>query len=157
MNCLLIGGAQTVGKSESIYRLANNLTSRGFMVVAGNIPPVFDDFNCVLEGIDKNKKTIRIIINSPSDTVTLIQDFKSFYDSNEPYEILISSVRDNGFYPRNEFFNIMSINTPENFILEIPLAKITRRGRNFNTALNWYENQIDNLIEHTLGNLPYNI
>jgi hypothetical protein len=29
MECLLIGGAQSVGKSETIYRLANSLIAAG--------------------------------------------------------------------------------------------------------------------------------
>ncbi len=38
MNYLLIGGAQSVGKSETIFRLANTLISRGFTLIAGTIP-----------------------------------------------------------------------------------------------------------------------
>lgn len=157
MNCLLIGGAQSVGKSETIYRLANALTLRGFRVTSGSIPITFTDFRCVLEGSDKKNNTIRIIINSPSDTVPIIQEFKIFYDINGLYDIMISSVRDNNFYPRRDFFNIMDINPVRNFILEVPLGKITRRGANFFTALNWYENQTDNLLNHILNNPPYNI
>lgn len=157
MNCLLIGGAQSVGKSETIYRLANELTSRGFIIVAGSIPIPFSDFRCVLEGLDKKDNIVRIILNSPSDTVQIIQDFKNFYDVNGLYDILISSVRDNDFYPRRDFFTIMDINLIRDFILEIPLGRITRRGTNFFTALNWYENQMDNLLIHTLSNPPYNI
>lgn len=157
MNCLLIGGAQSVGKSETIYRLANELSLRGFRVVAGSIPITFSDFRCVLEGLDKKDNTIRIIINSPSDTVPIIQDFKNFYATNGLYDILISSVRDNDFYPRRDFFTMMNINPVKDFILEIPLGKITRRGANFFTSLNWHENQMDNLVNHTLNNPPYNI
>lgn len=156
MNCLLFSGAQSVGKSETIFRLANNLVTRGFILVAGTIPETFEDFRCILEGTNKESKRIRIIINSPSDTPQIIQDFKEFFDINGgDYDILISSVRDDDFYPRTEFFSIMNIISTYNFILEIPLAKITRRGDNFQTALNWYQSQIDNLVQHTLNNQPY--
>jgi len=158
MNYLLIGGAETVGKSETIFRLANNLISRGFTLIAGTIPASFNDFRCILEGVDSHKNKIKIIINSPSDTVPIINDFKKFFDDNgSTYDIVISSVRDDDFYPRNDFFRIMNINPLKNFVLEIPLAKITRRGANFTTALNWYQNQIDILIDHTLQNRPYNL
>ena len=158
MNCLLIGGAQSVGKSETIYRIANDLTSRGFVLIAGTIPVTFSDFRCILEGLDKNNKTIKIIINSPSDTPQIINDFKDFYDNNGgQYDILISSIRDDNFWPRQDFFHIMNISTLTHFILEIPLAKITRRGNNFCTALNWYQIQVDNLIKHSLNNPPYNL
>lgn len=65
MKCLLFGGAESVGKSETIYRLANNLVSRGFIVTAGEIPQSFSDFRCVLEGLDQQEEKVRIIINSP--------------------------------------------------------------------------------------------
>lgn len=158
MNYLLIGGAQSVGKSETIFRLANNLISRGFTLKAGTIPTTFTDFRCVLEGLDNNKNIVKIILNSPSDTVPIINDFKKFYDTNGGiYDIVISSIRDEGFHPRTDFFRIMNLNPITNFILEIPLAKITRRGTNFTTALNWYNTQIDNLINHSLQNQPFNL
>lgn len=157
MECLLIGGAQSVGKSEAIYRLASCLVLRGFNVVAGSIPTTFIDFRVVLEGNNKTKQKIRIIINSPTDTEDIIEAFKHFYDNNGSYTILVSSVRDDNFYPRQDFFRIMNISSPKDFVLEIPLAKITRRDVNFTTALNWYQIQIDNLLNHTLKNAPFNL
>ena len=158
MKCILLGGAESVGKSETIYRLANNLVSRGFVVTAGKIPQSFSDFRCVLEGLNQHQEKVRIIINSPTDTTEIIQKFEKFFNDNGGnFQILISSIRDNDFYPRNEFFQLMKINNPNNLILEIPLGKITRRGNNFNTALDWYQNSIDNLIKHVLSNSPFNI
>jgi len=156
MENLLIGGAQSVGKSNSIYRLANRLVASGFVVVSGFIPTIFDDFKVVLEGVNKSDKKIRIIINSPTDTIDIINNFKEFFDDNGVYDILISSIRDNNFYPRSHFFRIMGLSEYTN-TLEIPLGKITRRSTNFATALNWYEEKIDKLIDHTLSNSPYGI
>lgn len=158
MECLLIGGAQSVGKSGTIYRLANDLVSRGFSVSAGSIPARFSDFKAILIGFNKSGDKITIIINSPTDTVDIINDFKKFYDDNGGvYDILISSIRDDDFWPRNDFFKIMNITSAKNFILEIPLAKITRRTTNLPIALRWYRSQIDNLINHTLTNNPFNL
>ncbi len=157
MECLLIGGAQSVGKSEAIYRLTNNLTAFGYTVVAGSIPATFSDFRVVLEGQNRFGKIVRIIINSPTDTVDIINDFKTFFDTNGNYDILISSIRDGNFWPRGDFFRIMNISRPKEFILEIPLAKITRRDSNFPIALNWYQTQIDNLLNHIVVNTPYNL
>jgi len=158
MECLLIGGAQTVGKSETIYRLANRLLSKGFVIVSGSIPSTFGDFRCILEGINKLGMNVKIIINSPSDNVPIINNFKAFYDSNGAiYDIFVSSVRDGGFYPRNDFFNIMQINNINNSILELPLGKINRRRGNFLIALTWYQNQVDNLIDNILLNQPFNL
>lgn len=158
MDCLLFGGAQNVGKSETIFRLANRLVGSGFTIIGGSIPVTFNDFRVVLEGMSGLGVKIKIILNSATDTVDIINDFKNFYDSNGGlYDIMISSVRDDDFWPRNDFFRIMNINTTKDFILEIPLAKISRRGSNKLVALNWYEQQIDNLIEHTITNRPFSL
>lgn len=156
MNSLLIGGAQSVGKSNTIYRLANRLVSIGFVIVSGSIPLTFDDFKVVIEGNNKKGNKIRIIINSPTDTVGIIKDFKRFYDNNGIYDILISSIRGDNFHLRDDFFKIMGIVEYRN-TLEVPLGKVTRRGANFTAALSWYEEKIDRLIEHTLNNTPFDI
>jgi len=156
MKSLLIGGAPSVGKSETIYRLTNSFIAKGFVVVSGFIPTSFDDFKTVIEGTNVNGELIRIIINSPTDTVAIINDFKRFFDANGKYDIMISSIRDNNFWPRQDFFRIMGISENENLI-EIPLGKITRRNDNHLKALNWYKNKIDKLIEHTLSNKPFNL
>ncbi|WP_026775728.1 hypothetical protein [Polaribacter sp. Hel_I_88] len=157
MNSLLIGGAQSVGKSETIYKIASNLVAKGFVVIAGSIPPAFNDFTVVLKGFDKDEQKVTVIINSATDTTDIIRNFKKFFDENRNYDILISSVRDNDFYPRKHFFDIMGINPNDKNLVEIPLAKITRRGGNFATALNWYSEKIEKLIMHTLNNNPFNI
>ena len=157
MECLLIGGAESVGKSETIYRITKNLIKSGFIIVAGTFPSTFEDFRAVLEGKNTEGKTVRIIINSPTDTVIIINAFKDFFDNNGNYDILISSVRDGGFWPRGDFFNIMNISKPKDFILEIPLAKITRRGTNFDTALDWHQRKMDDLTNHILTNNPFNL
>lgn len=157
MDSLLIGGAQSIGKSGAIYRLTHRLITKGFIVVSGSFPATFVDFKVVLEGYNIQGKKVRIIINSATDTVDIINQFKDFYDKNGSYDILVSSIRDNNFWPRLDFFSIMKINPAKDFILEIPLAKITRRGSNFSIALNWYENQLDTLIDHSLRNPPFQV
>ncbi len=87
MECLLIGGAQSVGKSEAIYRLTRNLIDGGYTVIAGTFPVTFTDFRAVLQGPNRYGKIIRIIINSPTDNIDIINDFKIFFDSNGDYDI----------------------------------------------------------------------
>lgn len=167
MKYLLIGGAENVGKSETIYHIANYLVNfKKFQIVVGNIPSISStgsapDFRCILSGNDKDGKTVKIIINSPSDTKEIIEEFKEFYDENgSNYDIMISSIRDDNFYPRNEFISIMEIPNPlpkGSYLLEIPLAKITRRTTNFRGALSWYKDKIQVLLKHTLSNLPFNL
>jgi hypothetical protein len=157
MECLLISGSESVGKSEAIYRLANRFLSAGFDIEKGNIPEIFQDFRVVIKGNNNRNKKIRIIINSATDTELIIRDFKKFFDDNGDYNILISSIRDDNFWPRAQFFTIMEMSTPKDFILEIPLAKITRKEDNRLLALNWYQTQIDILLNHILNNNPFDI
>jgi len=157
MDCLLIGGASSVGKSESIYRLTKYLISQGFSDVSNSVPNDFKDFKAVIEGNGQSGKPIRIIINTATDTPDIISNFKVFYDKNGTFDMLISSIRDDNFWPRVEFFKIMKISDETHNIIEIPLAKITRRGTNFQIALKWYQDKIDRLIINTLSNRPFMI
>lgn len=158
MESLLIGGAPNVGKTRAIYKITEWLiNNKGFSIIEGFFPPQMKDFRVVLEGKNKNNNPIRIIINSPTDDKNTIDNFKSFFDLNGNYDVLISSVRDLNF-ERDYFFNTMMSNLLNtNFVLEIPLAKITRRDPRFGIALNWYKNQIDNLLQHTIQTPPFNI
>jgi len=146
MKYILIGGSQNVGKTEAIYHLANYLlNSRSFVDVLQSVPKTKRDFMAILEGKDKNRNNIRIAINSASDTPDIIRKFKTLLNENKNISIIISSIRDNNFYPRKEFFDILNID--ENDIdIEIPLAKITRRRKNKEIALKWYKNKINLLI-----------
>lgn len=157
MNCLLLGGAPSVGKSQAIYRITNYLINSGFSKLTDTFPPQFGDFHTVLAGKDPGGNNIRIIINSPSDTVKIIENFKVFFDKHGKYDILISSVRDEGNRPRQEFFNIMGLDNKKHFILEIPLSKITRRTYRLETALKWHQDKLDALILHLLRNKPFNV
>lgn len=156
MNSLLIGGAQNTGKSKAIYRIANTLHGKGFTIIAGSIPATFNDFMVVLKGIDNNGKESIIIINSATDTEDIIKAFKRFFDKNGKYHIMISSIRDDNYYPRKEFFDIMKLNVDET-VLEIPFAKITRIKKYRAKPLKWFADNMDNLINHVLKNNPFNI
>lgn len=156
MNSLLIGGAQNTGKSKAIYKIANTLLGKGFVLIAGTIPATFNDFMVVLKGTDNNGKESIIIINSATDTEGIIKAFKKFFDTNGTYHIMISSIRDDNYYPRKEFFDIMKLNA-DDFVLEIPFAKITRIKKNRAKPLKWFADNMENLINHVLKNNPFNI
>ncbi|GMO69905.1 MAG: hypothetical protein Ta2A_18340 [Treponemataceae bacterium] len=139
MKYLLFGGAQSVGKSETIWRLGLFLCStKHFKIVVGSIPATFTDFKAILEGVDHSGKQVRIAINSGTDTPDIILSFKKFCDSSGIYDIIISSIRDHDFHPRSYFIKTMGI-TSEDFVLEIPLAKITRKNGSRIIALTWYK------------------
>lgn len=157
MNCLLIGGAQDTGKSQAIYRIATRLQAKGYTIFAGSIPKSSADFRVVLKGKDNTGEAITIIINSATDNEEIIKAFKRFFDENGTYNILISSVRDDDYYPRKEFFEIMQLNSPDDFVLEIPFGKITRIRKYRARPLQWFEDNMDSIINHILKGEPFNI
>lgn len=168
MNYLLIGGAPNVGKSETIWLATQVLISKGFIPVVGSVPPPpmptirpFPDFKTILQGLNKTGNSIWVLINSATDDPQRIDELKEFLDSNSSYNvsIIISSIRDgigSLFWPRPDFFIKMNIIAPQDFVIEIPLARIMRQ-HNKPVALDWYRNANTRLIEYTLSNVPYNI
>ena len=158
MKILLISGMECVGKTTSIRRLAETLIrENGFHLENCVSLPLrlTEDFKIILY-----KNDFRIIINSASDSIEIINSFKIFFEENilQGYNILISSVRDDDFYPRKDFFETISqLSQSSDFTLEIPLAKTTRRGYNSDIQLKWYKEKIDSLLTHILQCPPYNI
>lgn len=155
MDYILIGGAPAVGKSRCIHRIAKHLLNNGFVDVHNLVPNEFKDFKAILEKRNQSGEITRVVINSPTDTPEIISQLKSFCDKNGNFDILISSVRDEGFWPRKEFFKLMKIDEVHANIIEFPLAKITRRGDNFEKALKWYIEKTDVLIKAILINNPH--
>ncbi len=162
MKTLLFGGAPSVGKSESIYRLAKKLIDKGYIDTYSMVPESFEDFRAILEKKNKNGQ-IQIAINTASDDIARLIELKNLIDDNPQINILVSSIRDDNFYPRNQFFEYSGINELIDTIVEIPLAKITRKGNvqdvasNKSRALNWYRNKIDKLSLLILTNEPFNV
>lgn len=160
MNYLLVGGAYSVGKSGSIYRLTKHLLTKGFDMVNVDNVTEFNagrDFKAILEGKNTNNKIIRILINTATDTTDIIENLMRFRDVYLPTDIMISSIRDDDFYPRKNFFEILNLDYNSKDIIEVPLGKITRRGDNFDVALEWYQTKIDQLLIRLLYNDPFNI
>jgi len=152
MEYILIGGAPSVGKSECIHRIAKFLLAEGFLDAQNLVPHKFKDFTAILEKTNESGEITRVVINSATDTTDIIYSFKNFCEENGQFNVLISSIRDGGFWPRNEFFEIMGIDRKSGNITEFPLAKITRRGDNFDKALKWYKEKTDRLIKSVLMN-----
>lgn len=166
MNYLLFGGTQNVGKSETIWRVTQDLRSRGFTIFAGSIPTLpiplpripFPDFKVVLQGTDRMGKIINVLLNSPTDDPTKVKELRDFLDGlNFNVDILISSIRDANSWPRQCFETAFPINPVVDFRLEIPLARISRQRADFQLALTWYQQTIDILVEHILSRDPFNI
>ena len=166
MNCLLLGGASNVGKTTAIYNITKLLVSKGFKYISDPNNP-FDptkvkDFTCLFEGQDKKGSSVKIVVNSGTDLISMINSFGQFYEAqnqSSKCDILISSIRDEGCTSeRNNFFSTISINQKDDFILEIPFGKV-RKGekRNRPQAIIWYQKKMEELIIHILKNSPFDL
>lgn len=65
-----------------------------------------------------------------------MDNFQYFRDANPPADILISVIRDASYPYREIFFEKMGIDPADPNIIEVPLAKITRRMDSYFTGLN---------------------
>ncbi len=158
MNYLLFGGAPQTGKTSSITRIVDYLINqKGYVIVNQfNYLPSQNtvDFKVILEKKSKlNNK--RIYVNTASDTKRIIKDCKHFLNNNTPVDIIVSSVRDK-YSPRTNFFKIMNVNMNLDYVLEIPLGKVSR-GKNRLNCLNWYNTKIDEITQKILDTNPYNV
>ena len=158
MEYLLISGAQDVGKTKSIYLLVRDILKekKGFQEIDGKFPKKCIDFIVLLEGKDKDGKTVRIIVNSPTDHPSLVDRLKNFKEKNQkkqPVNFLISSVRD-GNQEIKYFFDTMDITS--NFI-EVPLAKIIPDRKDYKAALKRYQDTVSKLLAHILEAPPFDL
>lgn len=81
-----------------------------------------------------------------SDYLHILDEFKTFADSNAPYDLVISSCREEeSLY--SYFFEKFHIKTDTDIVLEIPMAKITRRNQEYyKYSMKWYEDKCTALI-----------
>ncbi|MDR1248206.1 MAG: hypothetical protein LBK63_02775 [Treponema sp.] len=156
MKYLLFGGAPAVGKSETITRLKEFLESKG---IATSEEPVSinekGDFYAYLDGTNAAGAKVRVLVSSATDAIPEIQGFKSYCDSHEPYDIVISPIRDTGDPERANFFSIMGKPHPDS-VVEIPMGKITKKN-GYDQAIGWYRNAIDTLAHRVLSNAPFQL
>lgn len=153
MKYFFFGGAPYVGKTESISRAVNNLKQKGFICSIEWLSD--DDFFCTLDGKDKNNHPVKIIVASASDTVKIIDKFSTYAKQNSPYDFILSPIRDGVDSMRSYFFRKMNI-TDNDYLFEIPLAKITRITDR-EIAYEWYKEKIDHIVNMILGSMPFNI
>jgi len=157
MKFLIISGAPDTGKTTSINKIALWLTG-GVITsdINGNALPTFLpdasgkywDFSIVI--ILKGKK---IIIHSATDDKYNIDQLVEKIKDNPDTNVVISSCRDL-YWQRDYILDyIKSIGA---FLLESPLAKITRRNDAASADV-WYKGCLLTLHQHLLLNIPFNL
>ncbi|MDR2446920.1 MAG: hypothetical protein LBD58_06465 [Treponema sp.] len=154
MNYLLFGGQSSVGKSEAIKRLEEFLKRKG-IVTSEKSKPLNEegDFYACLDGANSAGAKVRILVSSAADTPPIIRGFKRYCDSHEPYDFIISAIRDDGDPQRDNFFSTMGV-TPSDYVMEIPMGRIVRINT-YDKAVKWYGNAIDVLAHIIVGNAPF--
>ncbi len=169
MKVLLIGGAPNTGKTNAVAICAHYLINQSFTLldcqdINGNkmqLPKIANgvnspnDFLARLEGFDRNKKRVSVIITSASDTDVII-DNNLKYLQKQNCDIYVSSVRDIG-PERKYLFTKFKFNTDNNGLIEFPLAKMSRKNQNWYTAKKWYDTTVKKMLETILGSNLFNI
>jgi hypothetical protein len=173
---LILPGAPGTGKTGALSRLTASflIGKKGFIHVPipspANpypYPPVKPgaDFLALFERQpmppDKQWRLIRIVMNTGMDAPRCADILRDFINQcgqlGKTPDIIITAGRDANFHPSPHFWKTMEISPANLNVLQVPLAKITRRGHDHSTALTWYQQRTDALLEHILSNAPFNI
>ena len=160
MNYFLFTGAVNVGKTETVWRLAQHLMGKGFLDLQNKVPPAGNpqsDFCALLQGTNSVGQRIQIIVNSAMDIEQNIDDLVAFCQTNIPYDMIISSARCEGYPIRNYFYTKLRINQLNDYVLELPMASISANHKNFILKRQWYRNKIDNIARQLLAGFPFRI
>lgn len=166
MKYLFISGAPNTGKTETIYDLTVYLISQGYEIILrgnGNFAaPTPDsqarveDFQCIIEKKISEHITKTILINSATDNENRINSLLNFCKNNPNVDLIITSMRDGGDAMRSFLKEKINIIPNTDIVVEVPLAKITRK-RNFNAALRWYKNRINELVKLAFEKILFNL
>ncbi|MBE6348641.1 MAG: ATP-binding protein [Spirochaetaceae bacterium] len=149
---IFISGAPNTGKSTTLKELYKFLkNTKKFKETKSKII-ANDEGMFILEGYNNKGKSIKILINYPSDTVSIIDSVFEFYEKNKPFDIVITSIRDM-YCERDCLLETFKIN--EDFI-ELPLAKVTRKNDKEIACKNYYE-RVFTLAKSILALPPFNL
>jgi len=156
MKHIIISGTQDSGKTTVVIRLKNLLIEKGYEIIT-----IKDENEQDFLGLlYKNEKLI--LINSFSDTEYYIKRAKELIESNEIH-IMITAIRNYSDSMRSymkEKLNLCFLDeqnaNENNYYIEIPLAKVTKRYDKEN-AIEWYNKKIVNLISTLISYEPYKL
>ncbi len=149
---IFISGAPNTGKSTILKTLHKFLKeTKKFKETKSKII-ANDEGMFILEGYNNKGKSIKILLNYPSDTVDIIDNVYDFYTKNKPFDIVITSIRD--MHSERDYL-LDKFNITEDYI-ELPLAKVTRKNDK-KLACNSYYTRVLNLLKHILSLSPYNL
>lgn len=153
---LLIGGAPDTGKTTALNAISKKLQKNGYaQIKSQNTGMQGVDKLYFLKGKDSNGKNVSIVINTAADDVGSIKNFNNFLQQCS-CDIIITAIRSFGKERKGILDVIKNHTNDDYFNLEIPLARITQRTVNKNTAMKWYTDTVMTLAEHILELAPFN-
>jgi GTPase SAR1 family protein len=155
MEKLLLGGAGSVGKTTAVINVLNYLLQNGYTYSAGFASTTNQDVRLVIEGHNSKGEFKKVIVNSGTDDYSLIARAGEIYHAHQDAHVFISSVRD-AENVRDEFFRVMEFLPLDSDVLEIPLGKARTGGRR-PVAINWYQDNMLQLVKHLLARDSFNL
>lgn len=162
MKTLFIAGNEGAGKTPVCNNLEKLLCEsyKVFHKRIANPQGHEEDFIKIFEGMTKDRRDIRIVLNSASDSQEVINNMiaklqLAFEGKRHTNIILITTARNTGDaardYLEKEIANICS----DNEIIEFPLARINDKADE--SVHNWYHKSVDEILKHILANEPFNL
>lgn len=151
MKVIIISGAPNSGKTTTLRKFFEYLTSEGYNPIETNWKPELSDFYALFE---MNSKLV--LIHSACDDSYWVNELKQTIEKNQP-DIVLTTARDGVDCMREEVAKTFQCTlNPEDYsivsndeslvsIKEIPLGKVTRRNSR-DEYQKWYHEQILKLL-----------
>lgn len=162
MKILFIAGNEGSGKSPVCSNL-EKLIGEHYEIFHNRIAnPLGNeaDFIKIFEGKTRDKRDIRIVLSSASDSKDIINNMikklqLAFEGKRHTNIILITSARNTGDANRDYLEEQIAKVCSDNEIIEFPLARINDKADE--SVHNWYHKTVDDILKHILANEPFNL
>lgn len=148
MNVILISGQNDTGKTQSCFFIQKILQQKSFKQIYSSSDISSGNFFKAYTGFNKKQKQVNILINSESDLIGSGKRLQQYLQINKNTDIVITTIRD--------IENVLKPYCTSTDIIEIPLAKITRKIK-FNDSYKWYKNAIENLLKFIIEHAPFDL
>lgn len=155
MNVILISGQNDTGKTQSCFFIQKILQQKSFKQIYSSSNISSGNFFKAYTGFNKKQKQVNILINSESDLIGSGKRLQQYLQINKNTDIVITTIRDIENL-RTNIENVLKPYCTSTDIIEIPLAKITRKIK-FNDSYKWYKNAIENLLKFIIEHAPFDL
>ncbi|MBR1638052.1 MAG: hypothetical protein IJ688_01540 [Treponema sp.] len=162
MKTLFIAGNEGAGKTPVCINL-ERLIGKKYRIYHNRVSnPIGHelDFIKIFEGSTKDKRDIRIVLNSAADSHEVIDKMieklhLAFEGKKHTNIVLITAARNTGDSNRDYLEEEISKVCSENEIIEFPLARLNENSGD--DLRSWYHESIDKILEHILAEEPFNL